>query len=149
LAVLLAAVGVWLGFPLADPIIGFLIGIAIVFVTWDASVAVFYRLMDAVEPELIDKAEAIATKQTGIQETRRIRMRWVGHELHAEVTIAVEPTLTVEQSHAIAEQLRHALFHGIDFLAQIVVHTDPWSAEPGHFHAETMHHERVPEPIGV
>lgn len=117
LTVLLAAGGVWLGFPIVDLIIGFIIGIAIVVITWNASVAMYYRLMDAIDPELLDQAEAIAKQQQSVKELRRLRMRWVGHKLHAEVYIALDPTLSVIEAHAIAEELRHALFHVIDFLA--------------------------------
>ena len=45
--------GTWLGFPILDPIIGILIGIAILFITRDATISMWYRLMDAIEPELL------------------------------------------------------------------------------------------------
>lgn len=67
LAVLLAAGGTWLGVPILDPIIGFLIGIAILFITKDAIVTMWYRLMDAIEPEYIDQAEAVISRQPGVK----------------------------------------------------------------------------------
>ena len=50
LAVLVAAAGTALGFPIIDPIIGLLIGVAILFITRDATLHIWYRLMDAVDP---------------------------------------------------------------------------------------------------
>jgi cation diffusion facilitator family transporter len=50
LAVLFGAVGVWLGFPLADPIVGLLIAAAILVIVWQSGKAVFTRLLDGVEP---------------------------------------------------------------------------------------------------
>ncbi len=147
LAVLLAAGGTWLGFPILDPIIGILIGIAILFITRDATVTMWYRLMDAIEPELIDQAEAVVRQQAEVKEVCRLRMRWLGHRLHAEVHIAVEPHLTTAQSHHIAERLRHDLFHQIANLAEIVVHVEPWSEALETFHHLTLHHETVPQPI--
>jgi cation diffusion facilitator family transporter len=147
LAVMFAAAGAWFGYPWVDPLIGFLIGVAILFITWDATKTMWYRLMDAVEPALLDRAEAIIKGQPDVKELRRLRMRWMGHRLHAEITISVDSGLTTAGSHQIAEQLRHALFHEITYLSEIVVHVDPWSAQSDGFHHLTLHHEMIPEPI--
>lgn len=147
LAVLLAAGGVWLGLPILDPIIGILIGIAILFITRDATVTMWYRLMDAIEPEILEQAETVLKRQADVKEFRRLRMRWIGHRLHAEVHIAVDPHLTTAESHQIAEKLRHDLFHELATLSEVVVHVDPWSQQPEGFHHLTAHHEPVPRPI--
>lgn len=147
LAVLLAAGGSWLGYPLVDPIIGILIGIAIVFITWDATKRIWYRLMDAVDPELIDRAEKVISENADVMETRRVRMRWVGHYLHAEVYISVNPELKTSQSHRVAEQVRHALFHEIPDLSDINVHIDPWTEAEDLHHELTSAHEPVPSLI--
>jgi cation diffusion facilitator family transporter len=147
LSVLFAAGGTWLGFPILDPIIGVLIGVAILFITRDAIVAIWYRLMDAIEPEYMDQAEAVVGRHDDVQELRRLRMRWVGHRLHAEVTIAVDPHFTTTQGHDVAEEIRHDLFHEIPTLSDIVVHVEPWSEEVEEYHYRTNHHEPVPEPL--
>ena len=144
LAVLLAVVGTWLGYPIVDPIIGSLIGIAILFITRDAIKTMWYRLMDAIEPEMLAKVEAVAKNQSGVKDVRRIRMRWIGHQLHTEACIAVEPTLLTTQSHEIAEELRHNLFHEITNLSEVIVHVEPWSEQPDLFHQTTLHHELPP-----
>jgi len=51
LAVLVGAVGVWLGVPLADPLVGLLITAAIVRIVWQSSGSIFTRLIDGVDPE--------------------------------------------------------------------------------------------------
>jgi cation diffusion facilitator family transporter len=147
LAVLFAAAGSWLGYPIVDPIVGILIGIAIIFITWDATKAIWYRLMDAVEPELIDRAEDLIAENTDVQEIRRIRMRWVGHSLHAEVYFSVDSDLKTSASHEIAEQVRHVLFHEIPELSDINVHIDPWDGDKDNHHDLTSIHEPVPEPL--
>jgi cation diffusion facilitator family transporter len=147
LAVLVAAVGSWLGYPLVDPIIGIFIGMAIVFITWDATKRIWYRLMDAVDPELIDRAEKVILDNVDVMETRRVRMRWVGHCLYAEVYISVNPDLKTSQSHSVAEQVRHALFHEIPDLSDINVHIDPWTEADDLHHELTSAHEPVPSLI--
>lgn len=151
LAVLLAAAGVWLGFPLLDPIIGVLIGIAILFITWDAAKTIWYRLMDAVEPETYDQALAIAQDQVshhnGLEQIRRLRLRWMGHRLHADVYVAVQPDLTLAEGHYLAEQVRLGLFRNMPRLSEAIVHVDPWSADPDEYHRTTLQREPVPGPI--
>lgn len=144
LAVLLAAIGSWFGYPIIDPIIGILIGIAIVFITWEATKTIWYRLMDAVDPELIDRAETVISENVGVLEIRRIRMRWVGHCLHAEIYISVNSDLKTAESHQIAEQVRHVLYHEFPELTDINVHIDPWTGAVDQQHELTLRHEPVP-----
>jgi cation diffusion facilitator family transporter len=59
LAVLVGAAGVALGFPLADPIIGLVITVAILAVLRTAVRDVFRRLIDGVDPEMVDSAESV------------------------------------------------------------------------------------------
>jgi cation diffusion facilitator family transporter len=148
LAVLIAAGASWLGYPIVDPIIGLLIGVTILFITKDAVITMWYRLMDAIEPEYLEQAEAIIKQQPDVKQLRRLRMRWMGHRLQAEVYIAVDPHLSLVEGHHIAEHLRHDLFHDVPYLAEVVVHVDPWSEEPDSFHEHTEHHEAVPQAIG-
>jgi len=151
LAVLVAAGGAWLGFPLADPLIGLLIGVAVLFITRDAMVSIWFRLMDAIEPENYDAAEEAAQQQVDafadLREIRRLRMRWMGNRLFADLHIAVTPELSTAESHALAEQVRHALFHELTLLSEVVVHVEPWSADPDEHHQITAHHEATPRPL--
>ncbi|HEV8177447.1 MAG TPA: cation diffusion facilitator family transporter, partial [Gemmatimonadales bacterium] len=67
LAVVIGALGVLAGFPLADPIVGLVITVAIGFVLHSAVTDIYRRLMDAVEPELVDTAEASLRSVAGVQ----------------------------------------------------------------------------------
>ena len=143
LAVLVAAIGSWLGFPIVDPLIGLLIGVAILLITWQAALTMWYRLMDAVEPNLLTTAEQVIMATAGVRTLLRVRMRWMGNRLHAEVHIAVDPDLSTTASHAITEEVRHRLFHEVARLAEVVVHVEPGAASDTH-HQETSHHEAMP-----
>ncbi|MFD9964551.1 cation diffusion facilitator family transporter [Amycolatopsis sp. NPDC058986] len=125
LAVVVGAGGVALGFPLADPIIGLLITVAILFVLRDAAKEVFGRLMDAVDPATVELAERSAADVDGVAGVSQLRMRWTGHTLRAELAVAVEPTLTVEAAHRLAHAVEYHLVHAVPRLAAAVVHTEP------------------------
>jgi cation diffusion facilitator family transporter len=112
LAVLLGAVGVMLGFPLADPIIGIVISAAIIVLLWGTTKSIGRRLMDAIEPALVDRARHALEGTPGVISVSRIQLRWVGHRLQGAATIHVAdaPLSTVEGTvkHA-THRVSHAL----------------------------------------
>lgn len=125
LAVLLGAGGVALGWQAADPVVGLLITVAILLVLRDAARQVYRRLMDAVEPDLVDQAETTLTGTPGVLEVGALRLRWTGHQLHAETDLTVDAGLSLLDSHAIAVDAEHRLLHAIPRLTRATVHTDP------------------------
>lgn len=125
LAVLLGAGGAALGWRLADPIVGLLITAAILLVLKDAAREVFRRLMDSVDPTLVDKGEAAVREVAGVRDVKELRMRWIGHKLRAEATVEVDGGLSVRESHAVAVDVEHALIHAVPRLTAALVHTDP------------------------
>ncbi|WP_202797649.1 MULTISPECIES: cation diffusion facilitator family transporter [Protofrankia] len=131
LAVLLGAAGVAVGWDTADPVIGLVITVAILAVLRDAAGEVYRRLMDAVDPDLIDAAEAALRATRGVSAVGRVRLRWIGHRLHAEADIVVPGELTVVDAHAIAMAAERALTHAVPRLISATVHTDhPAAHEP-------------------
>ena len=125
LAVLLGAGGVALGFPLADPIIGLVITVAILTVLRTAARDVFRRLMDGVDPALLDTAEAALAAEPGVTGVRSVRMRWIGHRLHAEAELDIDPTVTLIDAHRIAHEAEHTLTHAVPKLSTALVHAYP------------------------
>ena len=139
LAVLAGAAGVALGGRLADPIVGLGITVAILAVLKDAAREVFRRLMDAVDPALLETAEAAVAEVDGALEVSRLRMRWIGHNLHAEVTIVVGGDLSVRDAHRVAVEAEHALLHAAPRLTTALVHADP-APGPDDPHELLAHH---------
>ncbi|HKP44382.1 cation diffusion facilitator family transporter [Mycobacterium sp.] len=134
LAVLFSAGGVALGFPLADPIVGLIITVAILAVLRTAARDVFRRLLDAVDPALIDAAEASLAAQAGVVGVRSVRMRWIGHRLQADAELDIDPNIGLQQAHQIAHTAEHELTHVIPKLTAAMVHAYPAHNEPHHAH---------------
>ncbi|MFC8126328.1 cation diffusion facilitator family transporter [Streptomyces sp. NPDC057302] len=130
LAVLLSAGGAALGWRLADPIVGLLITAAILLVLRDAAREVFRRVMDAVDPALVDAAEETLLAVPGVRGVGELRLRWIGHRLRAEVAVVVDGELTVREAHEVAVDAEHALLHAVPKLTAALVHADP-AAVPG------------------
>jgi cation diffusion facilitator family transporter len=144
LAVLVGAVGSALGFPLADPIVGLLITVAILFIVRDTALTMWHRMMDAVDPDLIAEIEQVAAAVPGVAAVQEARARFLGHRLYADLRVAVTPALDVAGGHRIAEEVSHALLHAVPRLAEAHVHVDP--ADDQTAHALTSHHDLAAPP---
>jgi len=137
LAVLLGAGGVAIGWRWADPVVGLLITVAILLVLTDAAREVYRRLMDAVDPALVDRVEQTLRATPEVLGVGEVRLRWIGHQLRAECEITVADAATVVAAHAIAHDAEHRLIHAVPRLTAAVVHAEPDSA------ARAAHHEPV------
>jgi cation diffusion facilitator family transporter len=142
LAVLVGAAGVWLGFPIADPLVGLIITVAILIVLKDAAIQMWRRLMDAVDPRLVDQATAAAAEADGVKSVSVVRARWIGHAIHAEALIVADADLTLGEAHEIAERARHNMLHAVPRLNSVTVHVDPTEHDGLDHHADVAHHDR-------
>jgi cation diffusion facilitator family transporter len=140
LAVVFGALGVMLGFPQADPVVGLLITVAILFVLKDAVRQVFGRLMDAVDPTLVEMVEHTAANVEKVESVGDVRLRWIGHRLDAALHVTVDCDMSVAEGHGVGEKVRHALFHEIKGLDSVLVHVDPCDHHGQDPHDETAHH---------
>lgn len=152
LAVVLGAVGVWLGFPLADPIVGLLITLAIFGIVWQSAKAVFTRMLDGVEPGLIDEIRHAAEHVPAVRQVLNVRARWLGHRLATEFNVAVDGDATVREAEAVSSAVERQLRDHIPALSVAHVRVRPASGtiddHPGHQHAG-HHHAPAPAPVPV
>jgi cation diffusion facilitator family transporter len=140
LAVLLGAGGVAIGWRWADPVVGLVITIAIAIVLVDAARQVYRRLMDAVDPALVDQVEATLRGTPGVLDIGTARIRWIGHQLRAECEIAVVDSATIVDAHAIAHDAEHKLMHAVPRLTAAIVHAEPAGAVRSTQHELTTAH---------
>ncbi len=127
LAVLIAVIGAWFGYPIVDPIIGIVIGITIVGITWNAIKAIWFRLMDAVDPQLITIAQALIEEHEEIIGVQRLQLRWVGHRLHGEIVIGIDNQMSLDESAKLSDHINHHLVHGLPNLGNVTIQTVPVS----------------------
>lgn len=137
LGVLVGAAGVAAGWRAADPVIGLLITIAILVVVRSSARDIYRRLMDAVDPALVARITRVLATVDGVEGVDGVRVRWVGHELHAEAEVVSGAGLTLRQAHDIAEHARHHLLHEVRRLASVTIHSSPDGTDA---HDLTAHH---------
>ena len=129
LAVVVGAVGVWAGFERADPIVGLVISIAIFAVLRGAARQIYHRLMDAVDPDIVDDITHQALHTPGVRAVTATQVRWLGHRLVADLTIDVEPAASVHDGHQIASATRARLIDHVAHIDDVHIHVHPY--QPG------------------
>jgi cation diffusion facilitator family transporter len=125
LGVVASAVAALAGFDRADPAIGLAITAVILFTLWSAARSVLHRMLDGTDEQTVTLIEAVASAIPGVEHVGDARARWTGHQLRAELSIDVDPSVSVEAGHAIAESVRRSLLHDVPRLAEAAVHVDP------------------------
>jgi cation diffusion facilitator family transporter len=143
LASLAAAAGIagaWAGWPAADPLAGMLLSAVIVWVLVGTTRDVLDRLLDRVDPEVIDEVERAAGSVPGIEAVHAVRARWVGRSLQVLVHAEVDPDLPLRDAHDLGEHARHAIFHALPGVAAVDLHLDPAGLDEHETHGHTLHH---------
>jgi cation diffusion facilitator family transporter len=133
LAVLLGVVAIAAGWAWADPVVGLVITVAILAVLRQAAREIYRRLMDAVDPALVDQVERTLRATPGVLDVGQVRLRWLGHHLRAECEVIVDAGASAIQAHQAAVDAEHNLLHALPRLAAALVHADP-QAQPGADH---------------
>ena len=153
LAVVVGAIGVWLGFPLADPIIGLIITVAIFGIVWQSAKAIFFRMLDGVEPGIPTEIRHVAEHIPGIRQVLDVRARWIGHRLNAELDVALDGTTTLAEADAITRQFERGLFEHMPALSSAHIRARPYDPVPNDRAAADSvghsGHHHAPAPVAV
>lgn len=142
LAVVVGSVGVWGGYPLADPLMGLLIAAAIVVIVGRSAREIVLRMLDGVDPTVVTEIAHAVEHVPGVAEINDVRARWIGHRLHVEVSITVAGTLSVAEGHGVAKEARHQLLHHLPHPGSVMIHVDPTGqGGEGHHHIGQHAHD--------
>jgi cation diffusion facilitator family transporter len=140
LAVLLGVGGVAIGWRWADPAVGLIITVAILVVLRQAAREIYRRLMDAVDPALVDQAEQTLRSVPGVLDVGHVQLRWLGHQLRAECEIVIRTAASAVEGHQVAVAAEHQLMHALPRLSAALVHADPQADDDVDYHAELATH---------
>ncbi|WP_442212020.1 cation diffusion facilitator family transporter [Specibacter sp. RAF43] len=138
LAVVLGAGGVMLGFPLADPIVGLLISAAIIALLWGTVKSIGRRLMDGIEPELVDRAEAALAGTPGVLAVDNVQLRWVGHRLQGAATVVVADAALSDVAGTI-NAAEHRIGHALPKLDHFAIRPTAVTEATNHLGAAQPH----------
>lgn len=140
LAVVVAGIGAALGQAWVDPVAGLVVAVPILWLLARSARRIFRRLIDGIEPEVVDKAESTIADVDGVDSVDDLRVRWNGHQLRIATSISVAATLTVKEGHDIAHLVEHELHHAFSTPVVATIHVEP--ADDPDRHDVTAHHIR-------
>jgi cation diffusion facilitator family transporter len=133
LSVILGVIGIWLGFPQADSLVGLFMTVLIVLAGINLGKTIFMRLLDGVDTEVIAQIKEILRSNDGIIDTSDVRARWAGHKLMAEASIVVAPEMTIQEAQIVAQNATMNLKEKMSSLAHVALSVIPArvDGEPG------------------
>ncbi len=138
LAVVAAGVGAALELDWVDPAAGLVVAGMILVLLRRSAATVFGRVLDAVDPGLVDRTEKTAAAVPGVASVEGVRMRWQGHRLLITLVAAVDPDLSVRDGHRISQAITHDVMHAFSCTTEVLVHIDPSGEDDAH--QPTAHH---------
>ena len=127
LAVLVGAGGVALGYPILDPMVGLGITVAILFIVKDSAQAIWRRMMDSIEPEIVEDIERAASETAGVSKVEYVRARWIGHRIHSEVGVQMSGGESLAESYEVSRRIRETAQRMVPKLERLTVEMSPAS----------------------
>ncbi|HEY4279043.1 MAG TPA: cation diffusion facilitator family transporter [Conexibacter sp.] len=121
LAVVAGVIGVALGAPIADPIVGLLISVAIARIVWQSAKSIGLRALDGIEEPVVEQLAAAATSVPGVRAVDEVRARWVGHAIRAEIAVTSDPGQSLADATALADKVEHAVLDAVPHTSRAAV----------------------------
>ncbi|GAA4285732.1 cation diffusion facilitator family transporter [Georgenia daeguensis] len=125
LAVVAGVIGVWLGIPQADPVVGVVISAMIAVLLWGTARDVGRRLLDGVDPNLTDRAEQALRAVPGVGGVEDLRLRWNGHRLDVAAAVALDAGTTIGEFAAVQDRVGRALHGALPGVGTVTVSPVP------------------------
>ena len=79
---------------MTDPIVGLIITVAIFGIVIQSGKEIFSRMLDGVDPDVIDEIHHAASHVAEVKDVTDVRARWLGHRLHVEVNVTLPSQIT-------------------------------------------------------
>lgn len=121
LAVLIGVIGDAFGYPILDPLVGIGITIAILFIVKETTITVWMRLLDGIEPQIINDIAHTAKEIEGVKGVHKIKARWIGHHIHTELTVCVSSRISMHEAQKISDNVNEALRAQVENIGSVTI----------------------------
>lgn len=125
LAAFFGILGAQFGFTWIDPIAGLFVGIIIVYTAWKIFMDASITLTDGFEVESVEEIKAFIEKDPDVKEVKDIKGRYDGNRIYLDLTLYVDPKMTIQHAHLITDRIEAALAKQFD-ADQIQIHLEPY-----------------------
>ncbi|MCW5781919.1 MAG: cation transporter [Nitrospirales bacterium] len=129
-SVLAGLLAVQAGYAFVDPLVAVLIAGVI---AWTASIVLKDVLSSLTDAVRLDPGEVhtVVMSVAGVLHCHDIRTRGLNHHVFMDLSVHVDPTLSVEKAHALATRIEEHLIDHFESLEDVVVHIEPEGHERG------------------
>lgn len=123
--VIISLVLVKLGLPLADPIVGIIVGVLVAragfqIIKESTEVLVDGSLVD------MEAIQTIACSVPGVKECHAVRARGSRGHLFIDLHLLVDPLMSVRDGHMVAEETERQLKEKVPDIVDVVIHIEPY-----------------------
>jgi cation diffusion facilitator family transporter len=115
-------------FAAADHFGGLIVGLIVLLTAYHVVRDTSQELMDAMpDDKRIEHIRRIALGVPGVLGVEKTYARKTGLEYHVELHLEVDPGMTVQESHDLANATRFLIREKLDWVADVIVHIEPFS----------------------
>lgn len=125
---LVALAGIFIarmGYPQFDAIAGILIGIYILYLSYEPVRDNTAILMQAAPPDIAPKAAKIAREVDGIRDINQVRVQPIGGSYRMDMSVQVNGKLTVDEAHDLAHVVEAQVLAQLSNVTEVYVHVEP------------------------
>ncbi|MCR8659539.1 cation diffusion facilitator family transporter [Paenibacillus endoradicis] len=122
-----AAVGIFgaqLNMPWLDPVAALIVGIIICKTAWEIFTTSTHALTDGIDEKVLTKLHNTVSSTKGVCEITDLKARVHGNNVLVEVSVQVDPELSLIESHTICDEIERRLFKKHNIL-NVNVHVEP------------------------
>jgi cation diffusion facilitator family transporter len=132
LAALVGILGARLAFPYLDPIAGLVVSALIIKMSFSLLRPNIGILMDETpEQEVLDKIMDKSLEIEGVRAVDSLKAHRCGSNFIIDIKIAVDSSVTVEQGHQVASEVRNKLVSEVRHVQDVMVHVNPYRSTQG------------------
>ena len=133
IAVLFGVIAANMGYPILDPIVGFIIGVLILKTAFEIGKENIDNIMGKIpSEELISEIERIANNTKGAHNAHNIKVDYMGAYATVTLHIKVKGDMTVDDAHKIIHVVQNNIVNEIPIIKSATVHACPLGLEYNH-----------------
>jgi cation diffusion facilitator family transporter len=118
-------IGAQFGLPWLDPVAALAVGFIICKTAWEIFYSSTHALTDGIDEKVLKKLHYTISNTKGVREITDLKARVHGNNVLVEITVKVDPELTLIEGHSICDEIERRLFKKHNIL-NVSVHVEPF-----------------------
>jgi cation diffusion facilitator family transporter len=129
ISVIVALIGVKIGFPIVDPIITLVISCFIAYAAYEIIRQESRILCDAIAITDTSKIKDVVCGMPGVKSCHKIRSRGRADDVHLDLHVQVDPNMIMRDSHRLSYALEEKIIKSFPGVTDVLVHLEPYTGK--------------------